>query len=281
MFTGIITDIGTVSDVLPGGNARVTIVTHYDMARVALGDSIACSGVCLTVVEKGSSWFAAEVSPETRACTTAELWKKGTRVNLEQALRMGDALGGHMVSGHVDGLAEVIEVQAANGAHVLTLEAPAALARFIAEKGSVTLDGVSLTVNAVQGVRFTVNIIPHTLQHTTLGDVAKGATLNLEVDMLARYAERLKTTNGTAMPSVGKWVEKALSEEFEVFIPAWFLAGIKSNEDKSIMLQHIVEDIARAARPYFGNIDAYLSEREQVVLAQKYYDIYINNMTRN
>ncbi|MCC7259568.1 MAG: riboflavin synthase [Alphaproteobacteria bacterium] len=191
MFTGIITDVGTVSSVLPGGNARVTIATHYDMARVALGDSIACAGVCLTVVEKGAGWFAVEVSPETCARTTAGSWAQGTKVNLEQALRMGDALGGHMVSGHVDGLAEIVDVSIAGGAHVLTLAAPAPLAKFIAEKGSVTLDGVSLTVNAVQGVRFTVNIIPHTLQHTTLGDAVRGARLNLEVDMLARYVERL------------------------------------------------------------------------------------------
>ncbi len=198
MFTGIVTDIGTVRKVVPGGDTRIEIETAYDPDTIDLGASIACSGPCMTVIERGRDgnrrWFAVQASPETLARTTIGGWKAGTRLNLERALKVGDELGGHMVSGHVDGIAEVVarEPVGGDGGSVrFTIRAPRALARFIAEKGSVALDGISLTVNDVSGADFTVNVIPHTLAHTTLGEARPGTRLNLEVDQMARYVARL------------------------------------------------------------------------------------------
>ena len=200
MFTGIITDIGTVRSAEQRGDLRLTIATAYDPATIDLGASIACSGVCLTVVDKGpdpaDSWFAVDVSHETVSRTAAALWTEGARLNLERALRMGDELGGHLVSGHVDGIGEVISSTPDGGSLRLTIRAPRDLGRFIAAKGSVTVDGVSLTVNEVtdsdSATDFTINLIPHTGEHTTLGAVSIGRTLNLEIDVLARYLKRLE-----------------------------------------------------------------------------------------
>lgn len=199
MFTGIISDIGTVQRIVPGADTRIEIACSYEVETIDLGASIACSGPCMTVIETGRdgdvAWFAVQASPETLKRTTIGAWREGVRTNLERALRMGDELGGHMVSGHVDGIAEVVareNVGAGEGGSVrFTIRAPAALARFIAEKGSVALDGISLTVNDVSGSDFTVNVIPHTLAHTTLGAARPGARLNLEVDQMARYVARL------------------------------------------------------------------------------------------
>jgi len=197
MFTGIVTDLGEVMVVRARGEGlrRLKIACHYDRASIAEGASIACSGVCLTVVgtgeEDGRTWFAADAAEETLKVTTVGGWRHGTQVNLERALKHGDELGGHIVSGHVDGLAEVLTREDGVDSARLTLRTPALLARFIATKGSVTLDGVSLTVNLVEGDTFSVLIIPHTLKVTTLGSVRPGAVLNLEVDMMARYAARL------------------------------------------------------------------------------------------
>lgn len=204
MFTGIITDLGWVRAVEPRGDTRFTFETGYDTATVDLGASIACSGACLTVVDKGPGWFAADVSAETLSKTTLGDWTPGTPVNFERSLRLGDELGGHMVSGHVDGVVTVLERRAEGGSIRLAFSAPAPLMRFIAAKGSVALDGVSLTVNAVAndpeggpgGGRFEVNIIPHTAEVTTLGACAAGTRVNLEIDMLARYVQRLLATEG-------------------------------------------------------------------------------------
>ena len=196
MFTGIITDIGTVRSVEARGDTRFVIGTAYDMASVATGASIACSGCCLTVTDKGKdaegNWFAVDASAETLGTTNAGDWRAGTRLNLERALRIGDELGGHIVSGHVDGTARVVSAMTEGDSLRLVFETGDDLARFIAPKGSVTLDGVSLTVNAVDGGRFGVNIIPHTQQETTLGALTAGAAVNLEIDVLARYVARLE-----------------------------------------------------------------------------------------
>jgi riboflavin synthase len=197
MFTGIVTDVGEVTAMQPAGEGlhRLKIACRYDRASIADGASIACSGVCLTVVgageENGRTWFAADAAAETLKVTTAGRWRIGTRLNLERALKHGDELGGHMVSGHVDGLAEVLSREDGSESARFVLRAPASVSRFIATKGSVTLDGVSLTVNAVKDDDFSILIIPHTLQVTTLGSLQAGDTVNLEVDMLARYAARL------------------------------------------------------------------------------------------
>ncbi len=197
MFTGIVTDMGEVTAVRPRGEGlhRLKIACHYDRDSIAEGASIACSGVCLTVVgtgeEDGRTWFAVDAAEETLKVTAVGRWRHGTPVNLERALKHGDELGGHIVSGHVDGLAEVLARDDGVDFARLALRAPAPLARFIATKGSVTLDGVSLTVNSVEGDAFSVLIIPHTLKVTTLGGVRAGDVLNLEVDMMARYAARL------------------------------------------------------------------------------------------
>lgn len=200
MFTGIITNIGKVRKIVAGADTRIEIACAYDADGIALGASIACSGPCMTVIEKGrdgdGNWFAVEASPETLRRTTIGAWRQGTRINLERALKVGDELGGHIVSGHVDGVAEVVsreDVAGRDGGSVrFTIRAPAPLARFIAEKGSVALDGISLTVNDVSGPDFTVNVIPHTLAHTTLGEAQPGARLNLEIDQMARYVARLR-----------------------------------------------------------------------------------------
>lgn len=197
MFTGIITDIGRVRAIDQTDDGRLEIETKFDTAGIDLGASVACCGCCLTVVEKGPGWLAFEASGETRRLTTLGTWSEGTAVNLERALKAGDELGGHIVSGHVDGLAELTGREQEGDSLKLTFQAPENLAPFIAAKGSVTLDGVSLTVNTVDGRSFTVNIIPHTQEQTTLGRLSVGAAVNLEIDMLARYVARLMQTNGT------------------------------------------------------------------------------------
>jgi riboflavin synthase len=195
MFTGIITDLGVVKAVeapdSATADARFVFETAYDTAAIPEGASIACSGACLTLVDKGAGWFAADVSGETLARTTLGEWRAGTPVNLERPLKLGDELGGHMVSGHVDGVAVVRERRAEQGSLRLIVQAPPELAKFIASKGSVALDGVSLTVNEVAGAAFGVNIIPHTAEVTTLGARQPGDRVNLEIDMLARYVQRL------------------------------------------------------------------------------------------
>jgi riboflavin synthase len=199
MFTGIITDLGAVKaveapDVAPDlapSDARFVFATGYDTVAIPAGASIACSGVCLTLIDRGEGWFAAEVSGETLSRTTLGDWRAGTLVNFERPLKLGDELGGHMVSGHVDGIAVVRERRPEQGSLRLSLEVPAELAKFVAPKGSVALDGVSLTVNEVAGAVFGVNIIPHTAAVTTLGARQPGDRVNLEIDMLARYVQRL------------------------------------------------------------------------------------------
>ncbi len=195
MFTGIVTDIGTVRSVRDTGRGRrLEIATAYDLATITVGASIAHAGCCLTVVETGEDWFAVEASGETLGLSTLAEWGAGRRVNLERAARAGDELGGHMVSGHIDGVGEVVALTPANGSRVLDVRAPPPLHRYIAAKGSITLDGVSLTVNQARGDTFAVNIIPHTWEVTTLGGLAAGARINLEIDMLARYLARWQDT---------------------------------------------------------------------------------------
>lgn len=195
MFTGIITSIGTVRSAEQRGDLRLTIGCDYDLDTVYLGASIACSGVCLTVVDKGPDWFAVDVSGESIARTAPGLWQEGARLNLERALRLGDELGGHLVTGHVDAVATVAEVLEDGGSLRVTIDLPRDLGQMIAAKGSVTLDGVSLTVNSVadraEDTRFTVNLIPHTVQHTTFGTMSPGRRLNVEIDVLARYLNRM------------------------------------------------------------------------------------------
>jgi riboflavin synthase len=191
MFTGIITDIGHISAVEHRGDLRVTIATAYDTAGLAIGASVACSGVCLTVVSKAPGSFSVDVSGETQRRTAAGQWTEGRRLNLERALKVGDELGGHIVTGHVDGIAKVTERRELEGMVRFELDAPRDLARFIATKGSVTLDGVSLTVNSVDDTKFSVLIIPHTLAVTTLNGWRTGGEINLEIDLMARYAARL------------------------------------------------------------------------------------------
>ena len=189
MFTGIITSVGTVAEVQQVSNARrVTLATTLDTSGWQLGCSVACAGICLTVVKKSAQRFTVDISPETLSKTTAGNWSAGTRINLEGALRAGDELGGHLVSGHVDGSGRVISMEDAGAGHrIFTVEAPAELMKLIAPKGSITVDGVSLTVNGVADNRFTMNLIPHTLDVTTLGDLKAGDSVNLEADMLAQY----------------------------------------------------------------------------------------------
>ena len=200
MFTGIVTDMGEIRSVTPRANNlnRMTIFCRYPRAGIDEGASIACSGVCLTVVETGEeggrTWFAVDAADETLRLTTVGRWKKGARVNLERALKIGDELGGHMVAGHVDGLATVVAREDMTDMARFVLRAPPDLSRFIAPKGSVALDGVSLTVNTVEGDTFSVLIIPHTLQVTTLGTLTNGDDVNLEIDTMARYAARLMET---------------------------------------------------------------------------------------
>jgi riboflavin synthase len=195
MFTGIITDIGRIEAAEQRGDLRLRIGCGYDMGTVDLGASIACSGVCLTLVDKGDSWFAVDVSAETQSRTPADMWEAGKRLNLERALRVGDELGGHIVTGHVDGIGEVEGAFEVGGSTRVAIVAGDEVAPYLATKGSVTLDGVSLTVNEVEslseGVRFAVNIIPHTAQQTTFDSVAPGRRLNIEIDILARYLGRM------------------------------------------------------------------------------------------
>jgi len=191
MFTGIVSDVGKVRTVTPGGDTTFTIATAYDWRDIALGASIACAGVCLTVTAKGEGWFAVQASAETLAHTTLGRWREGTPINLERALKVGDELGGHILSGHVDAVARILARRPEGDSVRFVFEAPAPFDRAIAPKGSVALDGVSLTVNEVEGSRFGVNIIPHTQAKTTFGAVQPGDGVNLEIDVLARYVARL------------------------------------------------------------------------------------------
>ena len=195
MFTGIVTDIGTVVGAEQRADLRLSIRCGYDLSAVDLGASIACSGVCLTVVDKGDDWFAVDVSSETLSRTAAGLWREGAQLNLERSLRVGDELGGHFVTGHVDCVGDVVEVSPEGGSTRIGLSIPARYASLVAGKGSIALDGVSLTVNDVSdadgATRLSVNIIPHTAAHTTLGALAKGGQLNVEFDVLARYLDRM------------------------------------------------------------------------------------------
>jgi riboflavin synthase len=195
MFTGIITDIGTVRSAEQRGDLRLVIGCGFDLASVDLGASIACSGVCLTVVDKGGDWFAVDVSQETASRTAARMWDQGARLNLERALRVGDELGGHIVTGHVDGIAQVLGLCPSGASTRIGLAVELSMGRAIASKGSVCLDGVSLTVNDVEEVEdrthFSVNIIPHTAAYTTLGALQQGQQCNVEIDVLARYLQRM------------------------------------------------------------------------------------------
>ncbi len=191
MFTGIISDIGQVRAVLQGGDAGFTIATALDLGDLALGGSIACAGICLSASDKGKGWFSVRVSAETRTRSTSGCWKAGTRLNLERSLRVGDELGGHMVMGHVDGIATVVARRPEGDSVRLSFEAPRPLEMSIASKGSISLDGVSLTVNEIEGRRFGVNLIPLTLAKTTLGQLQPGDKVNLELDVIARYVARL------------------------------------------------------------------------------------------
>ena len=191
MFTGIITDVGVITELEQAGDLRARIKTAYDTAGIDLGASIASDGVCLTVVELGSDWYDVQISAESIDKTNIAAWAVGKRVNLERALKVGDELGGHIVSGHVDGVAEIIAMEDEGDSTRVTLRAPQALAKFIAPKGSVALNGTSLTVNEVQGCDFGINFIPHTKEVTTWGDAKVGDKINLEIDTLARYVARL------------------------------------------------------------------------------------------
>ncbi len=203
MFTGIITDIGRIEAVEPRGDLRARIGCGYDVAEVDLGASIACSGVCLTVVDKGDTWFAVDISGETLSRTVPDMWAAGRPLNLERALKVGDELGGHIVTGHVDGLGEVESVMEAGGSTRITLIAGDEVAPYLASKGSISIDGVSLTVNEVEnlsdGARFAVNIIPHTAAQTTLGGLREGDKVNLEIDILARYLGRMMELRASRM----------------------------------------------------------------------------------
>lgn len=197
MFTGIITDIGTIQRAEQRGDLRLVIECGYDMNNVAIGASIACSGVCLTVVEKADDWFAVDASAETVSRTAPGMWIEGAQINLERALKVGDELGGHIVTGHVDGIGRIVASEHIGDSWKVTVEAPAALAPYIAAKGSITVDGVSLTVNMVTDqpdstAHFTLNIIPHTGEMTTLNALTEGRAVNLEIDVLARYLKRME-----------------------------------------------------------------------------------------
>ena len=205
MFTGIITAVGAIDRIEQKGDLRVRITCPFDPAHMAIGASIACSGVCLTVVERGGvagdAWFAVDVSGETVSCTAPEMWSEGRKLNLEGALRMGDELGGHIVTGHVDAVGSVVEITPIGDSFRWIVSAPKALAPFVAAKGSITMEGASLTVNTVAdqsdgSVHFTVNIIPHTAEVTTLGTLAAGSHVNLEIDMMARYLQRMQSLRG-------------------------------------------------------------------------------------
>lgn len=196
MFTGIVTDVGTVQSVEKRGDLRLVIRTGYDMDTVELGASISCSGACLTVVDKGEDWFAVDVSGETLSKTSADRWREGAQLNLERSLRLGDEIGGHIVTGHVDAVGDVVEICSEGDSKRVGIRVPTSLGPMIAAKGSIALDGVSMTVNEVYDTadgttHFSVNIIPHTAQHTTLGELAPERQLNVEVDVIARYLDRM------------------------------------------------------------------------------------------
>lgn len=191
MFTGIITDVGRVRAVEQRGDMHFEIETRFDTGTIDIGASIACSGVCLTVVAKGADWFAVDASAETLGRTTLGAWAVGADVNLERSLRIGDELGGHIASGHIDGVGAIVSVKPVGDSLNIVIEVPEELARFVAQKGSISADGVSLTVNSVEGRRAAVNIIPHTLDHTTFGKLKVGDDVNIEIDILARYVARL------------------------------------------------------------------------------------------
>ena len=204
MFTGIITDIGTIRSAEQRGDLRLVIGSGYAMDGVAIGASIACSGACLTVVEKGADWFAVDLSAETVERTAPGLWAQGGRLNLERALKVGDELGGHIVTGHVDGVGHLVSATSEGDSMRLIIAAPAALAAALAAKGSITLDGISLTVNSVEdqtdgSVHFGLNIIPHTAAATTLNALPEGRAFNLEIDVLARYLDRMMSLRNRAM----------------------------------------------------------------------------------
>ncbi|RMA43890.1 riboflavin synthase [Rhodophyticola porphyridii] len=196
MFTGIITDIGTVQTLEHRGDLRARIGTGYDTGGIDIGASICCDGVCLTAVALGPGWFDVDISAETVSRTSIGGWTEGRRINLERALKVGDELGGHIVSGHVDGVAELVKMEDEGDSTRLSFRVPDSLARFIAPKGSIALNGTSLTVNEVDGATFGVNVIPHTKEVTTWGDVAVGDAINLEIDTLARYVARLQEWGG-------------------------------------------------------------------------------------
>ncbi len=202
MFTGIVSDIGSIESVDQRGDLRVVIRCGYDMDGVEMGASIACSGVCLTVVDKGPDWFAVDVSGETVSCTAQGQFAAGRKLNLERALKVGDELGGHIVTGHVDGVGTVVSSKPAGDSQEVVIRVSKDLAPFIAAKGSITVDGVSLTVNAItddeEGAVFTLNIIPHTAQVTTLGELEPGRPVNLEIDILARYLARMEKVRSLA-----------------------------------------------------------------------------------
>lgn len=202
MFTGIVSDVGRIESVEKTGDLRVRIACGYDTATIDLGASVACSGVCLTVVQKGPGWFAVDVSGETVSRTATDQWIAGRPLNLERALKLGDELGGHIVTGHVDGVARVADVRGDGDSTRVTFTVDRALAPFVAPKGSVTIDGVSLTVNAVEdsadAARFAVNLIPHTQSVTTLGELAVGRAVNVEIDVLARYLMRMEQVRATS-----------------------------------------------------------------------------------
>jgi riboflavin synthase len=202
MFTGIVTDIGTIAEARQQGDLRVRVTTGYDTSEIDLGASISCSGVCLTVVDKAPGWVAFDVSAETVSRTARDQWTAGRKLNLERALRLGDELGGHIVTGHVDGIGTVAEWREEGGSHRLTIAAGKEIAPYVAAKGSITIDGVSLTVNEVRdtadGVEILLNIIPHTAAVTTLGAIEAGREVNLEIDVLARYLQRMEALRGKA-----------------------------------------------------------------------------------
>lgn len=195
MFTGIITDVGTIAEAEQRGDLRLTVRCSYDMAGVDLGASIACSGVCLTVVDKGEDWFAVDVSAESVARTAQGQWNTGSKLNLERSLKLGDEMGGHIVTGHIDGIGEIVSADPVGDSIEIVIRAPDELAKYIAPKGSITLNGVSLTVNEVRdeesGCLFTINLIPHTAEVTTFASVAAGQPVNIEIDILARYLARM------------------------------------------------------------------------------------------
>jgi riboflavin synthase len=191
MFTGIVTDCGTVRSVLRSGDYRLEFTTGYDTDSLAFGASVCCSGICLTVIDKGRGWFAVSASRETISRTTIASWREGTAVNFERALKVGDELGGHLVWGHVDAVGTIVSIADDGASRRFTFQSPPELMRFIATKGSIAVDGVSLTVNEVVDNRFAINVIPHTLAVTTFGQARAGDQVNLEIDMIARYVARL------------------------------------------------------------------------------------------